>query len=174
MSSVNLGENDQLARSAEELTMILNDIFTHNWLDSLSTGVKISSTMHVLKEFRSMDADSTKFLSSSEFYSGVKKVIGDVTQNELENLFAYFDKTHSHQVSIPEMMLKFHLNGTTKRYEKIERLFSVVNKDKSGHISLYEFTNFLLHLSPTISDNCFLVMCDEVISSMEKKDIVKK
>ena len=149
--------------------MILNDVFIHNWLDSLSKGVKISSTMHVLKEFRSMDTDSTKFLSSSEFYSGVKKVIVDITQNELESLFVYFDKTHSNQVNIPEMMLKFHLNGSTKRYETIGRLFNVVNKDKSGHISLYEFTNFLLHLSPTISDNCFLVMCDEVISSMEKK-----
>jgi len=70
--------------------------------------------------------------------------------------------------------VKFHLNGSTKRYETIGRLFNVVNTDKSGHISLYEFTNFLLHLSPTISDNCLLVMCDEIIASMEKKNVVKK
>ena len=164
-------------RSVEELTAILNDTFTRNWLDSLSSGVNITSSLHVItKEFKIMDVDGSRFLTRSEFYSGIKNVFVDITQIELDNLFAYFDKTNSDQVSIPEMMLKFKLSGSTKRYETIRRVFDVINTDKSGHISLYEFTNFLLQLSPTISDNCFMVICDEAISSMEKKknSVVKK
>jgi len=122
-----------------------------------------------------MDVDGSRFLTRSEFYSGIKNVFVDITQIELDNLFAYFDKTNSDQVSIPEMMLKFKLSGSTKQYETIRRFFDVINTDKSGHISLYEFTNFLLHLSPTISDK-FMVIYDEAISSMEKKkkSVVKK
>ena len=85
-----------------------------------------------------MDNNGDKTLSKDELKYGLRDYGIDLTMNELEQVFLYFDRDHSGTISIDEFLIGLKGDMNLRRKQIVRMAFDILDTDRSGIITIDE------------------------------------